>query len=332
MDKYATVHLNENLKGPGDGRPSALQIIKDNDLEGKLSDKVMIITGCSSGIGIETARALSATGATLYLTVRDLDKAKAALEGILEPGRVEILHLDLNSLASVRKAAEEFLSKSKTLNVLINNAGIMATPEGKTEDGFETQFGTNHLAHFYLFSLVKDTLIASSTPSFHSRVVNVASVGHRHTPIHFDNFMMVGNYHPQNAYGQSKTANIQMANQIERLYGSQGLHGLSLHPGGIATGLQKTIDMSGIVTAYPWIQKTIKDVRQGAATTVWAAVGKVWEGSGGKYLEDCQVARPARAKYGPDEEGGYAGYAEWAYDRASEERLWEVSLSLVGMA
>ena len=160
MDQYATVHLNENLKGPGDRRPSALQIIKDNDLEGKLSDKVMIITGCSSGIGIETARALSTTGATLYLSARDLDKGRTALEGILEPGRVELLQMDLNSLSSVRKAAAEFLSKSKTLNVLINNAGVMMTPEGKTEEGFETQFGTNHLAHFYLFNLLKDTLLA----------------------------------------------------------------------------------------------------------------------------------------------------------------------------
>lgn len=332
MDKYATVHQKENLKGPGDGRPSALQIIKDDDLEGKLADKVMIVTGCSSGIGIETARALSTTGATLYLTVRDLEKGKSACADILEPGRVELLHMDLDSLSSVQAAAAEFLSKSKKLNVLINNAGVMATPEGKTEDGFETQFGINHLAHFALFMALKDTLIASSAPSFHSRVVNVSSVGHRYSAVKFDNLMMDGTYNPQAAYGQSKTANIHMANQIERVYGHQGLHGLSLHPGGIATGLQKTFDMAGVLAAYPWIQKTVKDVPQGAATTVWAAVGKIWEGKGGVYLEDCQVAKPAWALYGPTEDGGYSGYAPHAYDPESEERLWEVSAKLLGLA
>lgn len=120
MNQYATCHLEENLKGPSDDRPSAQQIIKDNSLEGKLSDKVIIITGCSSGIGVETARALSTTGAVLYLTVRDLVKGTTACADFLEPGRVELLHMDLNSLSSVRAAATDFLSKSKKLNVLIN--------------------------------------------------------------------------------------------------------------------------------------------------------------------------------------------------------------------
>jgi NAD(P)-dependent dehydrogenase (short-subunit alcohol dehydrogenase family) len=321
MDQYATVHRTENLAGPGDSRPTALQIIKDNDLEGKLSDKVILITGCSSGIGIETARALCATGATLYLTVRDLEKGKTACADILEPGRVELLHMDLNSLQSVRTAAAEFLSKSKKLNILINNAGIMMPPEGKTADGFETQFGTKHLAHFALFLGLKDTLLASSTPAFYSRVINVSSVGHRSSAINFGNLMFSNAYEPHGAYGQSKTANIQMANQIERLYGRRGLHGLSLHPGTIKTGLQKTIDMTGILAAYRWIQKTMKDGPQGAATTVWAAVSPVWEGRGGKYLEDCQVAKPARGPYGPDHEGGYSGYAPHAFDPESEVKL-----------
>lgn len=264
--------------------------------------------------------------------MRDLEKGEIAYADILEPGRVELLHTGLDSLQSVRAAAAEFLSKSKKLSVLINNAGIMMLPEGKTADGFESQFGSNHLARFALFLALKDTLLASSTPAFHSRVVNVSSVGHHSCAINFDNLMFSHAYDPTDAYGQSKTANIQMANQTERLYGSQRLHGLSVHPGAIKTGLQSEADMAPVLAAYPWIEKTIKDRAQGAVTTVWAAVSSVWEGKGGKYLEDCQVATPAMGPFGPDHEGGYAGHAPHAYDPESEVKLWDVSLKLVGLA
>ena len=230
-EKSSAAH--ESTQGPGDARPTALQIIKDNNLEGKLTDKVIFITGCSSGIGIETTRALALTGARLFCSARDLEKGKAALSDILEPGRVELIKLDMNSLNSVRACADEFLSKSQKLNVLINNAGVMRTPEGRTTDGFETQLGTNHLAHFLLFNLLKPALLAGSSPVFQSRVVNVASTGHRYAEIHFDNINLEnGIYDPGLAYGQSKLANIYMANEIETRYGSQGIHGLSLHPGG----------------------------------------------------------------------------------------------------
>ncbi|RYN51027.1 hypothetical protein AA0118_g10686 [Alternaria tenuissima] len=134
--RYASVHANP--KGPGDARPTAEQIIKDEGLNGKLVGKTILITGCSSGIGIETVRALKLTGARIFATVRDLEKGKKALGDILEPGKVELSHLDLNSLASVRKFAAEFLAASNNqLNILINNAGIMSCPEGTTKDGFE---------------------------------------------------------------------------------------------------------------------------------------------------------------------------------------------------
>lgn len=236
--RYQEAHTNTN--GPGDARPTAHQIIKDEGLEGKLSEKVVLITGCSSGLGIETARAMSATGAKVYCCVRNTTKGEKALEGILEPGRVELLTLDLNVLDSVRACAKDFLSKSKQLNLLINNAGIMATPTlEKTADGFEGQFGTNHLAHFLLFQLLKPTLLASATPEFVSRVVALSSMGHRSAGVQFDNYTFEkGDYSAWKAYGQSKTANIYMANEIDRRYGSKGLHALSLHPGGIMTGLQ----------------------------------------------------------------------------------------------
>jgi NAD(P)-dependent dehydrogenase (short-subunit alcohol dehydrogenase family) len=154
MSKYA--HLFKDTKGPGDARPTALQIVKDDDLIGKLTGKVALVTGTSSGIGIETALALKAAGMRVFGAVRNLEKGKEALGDALEEGKLELLHLDMNSLDSVRACAKEFLSKSDTLNVLVNNAGIMTTPEGRTADGFELQFGTNHLAHvsnYQLFNL-----------------------------------------------------------------------------------------------------------------------------------------------------------------------------------
>ncbi|KAI9818062.1 MAG: hypothetical protein M1827_000686 [Pycnora praestabilis] len=327
ISKYAAAHASPN--GPGDSRPTALQIVKDEGLEGKLTGKVIFITGCSSGIGIETARALSTTGATLFLTARDMVKGKGALQDILEQDRVHLLQLDLDSLASVRACVKDFLAKSKTLNVLIDNAGIMCTPEGKTADGFEKQFGTNHLAHFLLFNLLKPTLLASSTNSFNSRVVALSSTAHRDSGVHFDNLGLEGIYEPGIAYGQSKTANIYMANEIDRRYGAQGLHGLSLTPGGIYTGLQQHIpeEMMDGWRANEVVGKIIKSSEQGAATTVWAAVGKEWEGHGGKYLEDCAVSKPAE----PGWNVMSTGYEKWAYDPENESRLWKASLKMVGL-
>ncbi|KEF60408.1 uncharacterized protein A1O9_01969 [Exophiala aquamarina CBS 119918] len=328
--RYAEAHAVSNLAGPGDARPTALQIIKDNDLEGKLSDKVIFVTGTSSGLGIEIVRALKATGAKIYATARNLDKAREALSELIEPGKVELLPLDTSSLASVRSAAKEFLSKESQLNLLINNAGIMAVPELTiTPDGFEAQFETNHLGHFLLFQLLKPTLLASSTPAFHSRVVNVSSQGHRQLPVQFDDLNLSGPgvYTPFGGYGQSKTANIYMANEIERRYGAQGLHAWSLHPGSIETGLGVHMDFSAL-KAMPEMLRIMKSPGQGAATTVLAAVDKELEGTGGKYLDDTQVCPPADPKLAADL--GSPGHAAWAYDVDAATRLWEVSNKLVG--
>ncbi|MCJ1231466.1 hypothetical protein MMC12_008143 [Toensbergia leucococca] len=326
--RYAAAHASPN--GAGDSRPTALQIINDEGLEGKLKGKIILITGCSSGIGIETARALSATGATLYLTARDMKKGEVALSGILDYGRVHLLELDLNSLASVRTCAREFLSKSKTLNVLINNAGVMCTPEGRTADGYETQFGTNHLAHFLLFQLLKPTLLGSSTPSFNSRVVALSSTGHRGSGIHFDNFNLEGIYDPGMGYGQSKTANIYMANEIERRYGAKGLHGWSLHPGGIWSGLQKFVFDAAKqkeIGEMEVVRRYMKSPEQGAATTVLAAVGRELEGHGGKYLEECKVSEPVGEGWNDFSEG----YVPHAYDEGKEKKLWVESCKMVGV-
>lgn len=203
----------------------------------------------------------------------------------------------------------------------------MATPEGKTADGFETQFGTNHLAHFLLFQLLKPALLASSTPEFNSRVVAVSSLAHRYNPPKLDNIQLIGEYTPNHAYAHSKTANIWFANYIDRAYGAQGLHALSLHPGGIATGLQVHVaDEMAKHAQNPVVVAILKSPEQGAATTVWAAVAKAWEGKGGRYLEDCTVSGPAREGYAILE----PGYESWAYDAESEKKLWDMSNELVG--
>ncbi|KAF1956301.1 NAD(P)-binding protein [Byssothecium circinans] len=327
---YAAVH--KNTKGAGDARPTAYQIVKDNDLEGKWGDKVVLITGCSSGIGIDTAKALKATGAHVYATARNLEKGKKALAGALEPGKLDLELLDLNSLSSVRSFARSFLEKTGgMLNILINNAGVMETPEGKTEDGFETQFGTNHLAHFLLFQLLKPALLSSSTPEFNSRVVSVSSTGHHYNDIDLDNIMLEGGvYEPARAYSHSKTANILFANGIEHRYGSRGLHANSLHPGYIMEGSGLGVHVQGkyeSMAASPEVQAHLKNCAQGAATSVWAAVAKVLEGVGGKYMDDCQVCGPVPV----DGSLMSRGYKKWAMDQEKEERLWRLSNKLVGL-
>ena len=255
-----------------------------------------------------------------------MKKGQDACASFLEPGRVELLEMDNNSLSSVRAAAKAFLSKSKTLNVLVNNAGIMATPEGKTKDGFESQFGVNHLAHFLFFNLLKETMIASSTPEFQSRVVNLSSSGHLAGEVQFGNYgFEKGNYSPWAGYGQAKTANIYMANEIENRYGKQGLHGLSLHPGGIWTGLQKYVSPEQMAQwqARPGVELYMKSTEQGAATSVLAAVGKIYEGKGRLYLDNCEVAPPT--------EDGDGGHSKYAFDKEKEARLWNDSLKMVGL-
>ena len=332
MSRYAAAHANP--QGPGDARPTALQIVEDENVLGKLLGKVIVITGTSSGIGIETARALSTTGATLFLTARDKSKAHDALSGILDPPRVTFVEMDNASLDSVRAAAMTILNKSSgQVNILINNAGIMAVPDLQlTKDGHELQFATNHLAHFLLFQLLKPALINGGSPEFHSRVVNVTSAGHRlHSINESDNYNFEkGGYDGWLSYAQSKTANIYMANEIDRRYSNKGLHATSVHPGIIGTGLGKYMDPVMIETFFtdPVKRRKVKSIEQGAATTVLAAIGKEWENKGGRYLVNC-----ADAPWG-EEDGDVEGLTSvnHTYNPKDEARLWQDSLKMVGLA
>ncbi|KAK2735364.1 putative short-chain dehydrogenase [Colletotrichum kahawae] len=324
---------HKNTTGAGDARPTAIKIVEDQGLVGKWAGRVVLVTGCSpGGLGPETARAMHVTGADVYITVRDVSKGEEVAKDILsdgKPGKVEVIKLDLGSFESVRQGAKEFLNKSDKLNVLINNAGVMACPKGKTVDGFETQFGTNHLGHFLLFQLLKPALLAASTPEFNSRVVSVSSTGHRDGRIQFEdfNFDSKVEYHPWASYGQAKLANIHFANELDRRYGSKGIHALSLHPGGIATPLQRHSPDLQEMVKKPEVQAFLKSTSQGAATSVWAAVAKEFEGQGGKYLEDVSVAEQTA----PDVKPSGSGYIPAAYDPPTEKRLWIESLKLVGV-
>nr|UIK22901.1 short chain dehydrogenase [Trichoderma rhododendri] len=328
---YAAAHADP--KGAGDARPTALQIIKDEGAQGKLADKVIVITGATSGIGVETARALSATGATILLTARNLEKANKNLVGILEPGRVSLVEMDLDSFKSIRAGAEKILSASKgQVNILINSAGVMGLQKHTlNEDGIESHFSGNYLGFFLLFQLLKQALLSSVTPGFNSRVVVVASSAHRAATLPAsDNYSFEkGEYSHETAYNYSKLAAVYLANTIERLYGAQGLHATSLHPGAINTDISRNMPpgfLEAIMT-NPYILKILKSSEQGAATTVWAAVGKDWENKGGKYLEDCK-----EADRGEDDGQIFsAGWVKQTYDPEEEDRLWKDSLKLVGL-
>ena len=223
--------------------------------------------------------------------------------------------------------------------------GVGNKPYFESEDGFEGQFATNHLAHFYLFHLVKSLLLKSSTPSFQSRVVMVSSMAHACSTVQFDNYKqekkvedgfqpllaMDGDFNPMIAYGQSKTANIWMANELDRHYGGKGLHGLSLHPGNIRTAGWGGLDPRVTEKLAPFLEMDafkygFKSVEQGAATQVLAAVGKDFEGKGGIYLDDCGVAQAVALGSLTAE-----GYQPYAYSPENEGRLWAASLEMLGL-
>lgn len=331
MADYAADHANP--QGAGDKRPTALQIIHDESLGDRLAGKVMVVTGAASGIGLETARALSATGASLILPVRDVEKAEASLAPVLSSGRTSLVPMDLSSFASVRQAAAMILEKSGgVVNVLVCNAGVMGIRElGLTADGHETHFGTNYLGHFLLFHLLKRALLAGSTPQLKSRVVVLTSSVHRTCRLggSDDYNFQKGGYTPEAAYARSKLANVYMASELDRRYAHRGLRATSVHPGGIMTEISRHMDSQFVPTLMKSerVVKTLKSAEQGAATTVLAAVGKAWEDRGGRYLEDC-----GEAERGVDDNLGFGpGYVEQTYDPGEEARLWEDSLEIVGV-
>jgi len=302
---------------------TALEVVTGHDLSGQTA----VITGGASGIGLETTRALLHAGARVLVAVRDPERAGEALAALgASPEQLSTVRLDLASLASVRAAAAEVLSGTPRLKLLINNAGTMATPFGHTADGFETQFGTNHLGHFLFAQLLMPALLAAAP----ARVVSLSSIGHRRSDVHLDDpNYREREYEKWAAYGQSKTANSLFAVGLTQRYAAQGVTANAVHPGGIMTNLQRFLPREEQL-AMGWIDEegnlnpVFKTPEQGAATSIWAAVGDELEGVGGLYLEDVREALPF------DPASPFGGYMPYARDAASAEALWTLSEELVG--
>jgi NAD(P)-dependent dehydrogenase (short-subunit alcohol dehydrogenase family) len=290
-----------------------------------LTGTVAVVTGGSSGLGQETARALAAHGAEVTLTARDLPKGEAVAADIRASTgnqRVGVEALELGSLAAVRAAAEHVLAKLPRIDLLIDNAGVMACPFAKTADGFELQFGSNHLGHF-LFTCL---LVPALSKSAGSRVVCLSSRGHHIAPVDFDDLNFERRpYDKWQSYGQAKTATVLFAVELDRRLSSRGTRAFAVHPGAIVTELGRHLqpeDIQYLQTRSRGMQ--FKTVEQGAATSCFAATAPELRGRGGLYLEDCHVAEVNDA---PD---ALEGVKSYALDRANAARLWETSERLVG--
>ena len=296
-----------------------------------LAGKRILVTGVSAGLGVETARVLVAHGAQVVAAVRDLDKAASAIEGIraqaANGGGIELTPLDLGSLTSVRACADALVAAGKPFDVVIANAGVMACPKGKTEDGFETHFGINHLGHFVLINRIVSLLKPGS------RVVIVASDAHRDGDIDLDDLNAEGSeYEELSAYGRSKTANVLFAVEFDRRHKDGGVRATALHPGVVRTQLSRhftaelvqklmkaaNTDAEGVAKSLKW-----KTIPQGAATSVWAAVIAPPELIGGRYCENCHVGEIVEAPI-------QAGVRSYALDPERAKVLWTKSEAMVG--
>ena len=311
----------------------------DDVLSGvNLKGKRILVTGVSAGIGVETARSLAAHGAQVVGAARDLNKAKAATELVRKDaaangGSFELVELDLASLKSVRACADGLLAKREPFDVVIANAGVMATPFGHTTDGFETQFGTNHLGHFVLVNRIASLIRRGG------RLINVSSAGHRRSNVDLEdpNFERTS-YEPLVAYGRSKTANILFAVAFDQRHRERGVRAAAVHPGVIQTELIRHVNPSWLQSRVDEINQQLaaagkpplqwKSIPQGAATTVWAAVVAPADEIGGSYCEDCRVSAIV-----PDEVPTAAmseGVRGYAMDATTAQALWKKSEELVG--
>jgi NAD(P)-dependent dehydrogenase (short-subunit alcohol dehydrogenase family) len=306
----------------------------DEVLEGiDLSGKLVVITGGASGLGQETARAMAAKGAHIVIPVRDMAKGEAAVVAIkasVPDADIELMECDLGKMASIHAFAKAFLVQHDRIDLLINNAGVMACPHMTTSDGLEMQFGTNHIGHFLLTNLLLPAIIKAAKNAGKPRIVNLSSRGHHFDTVHFDDpHFETRDYDKWLSYGQAKTANIMFSVGLEKRLAGKGVHSLAVHPGGIQTNLGRHLTEEDIATLLKRMEDNsegnfaFKTVEAGAATSCYAATAPELEGLGGVYLEDCHVAAV-------DDEDPSGSVRSYAVDPGNAEKLWALSEATVG--
>jgi NAD(P)-dependent dehydrogenase (short-subunit alcohol dehydrogenase family) len=315
-------------------KTTADEVLSGVDLKGKR----FLITGASSGIGLETARSLVAHGASVVGAVRDLAKAEAATASVRGAasqggGSLELIELDLASLQSVRACADKLLADGRQFDAIIANAGVMATPFGRTVDGFEIQFGTNHLGHFALINRI-ESLLADN-----GRLVVLSSQAHRVADVELNdpNFEQQA-YDPFVAYGRSKTANALFAAQFDRRHRDRGIRAASVMPGNSLTALPRHFSQEELQGLFEFVGKArseaglppagLKEISQAAATSVWAAVVADKDEIGGQYLEDCAVAPINDSPPNPFADG----VRSYALDATRAQQLWAKSVEMIDAA
>lgn len=323
--------MTNRITSPFGTFSTAREVVAGLDLSGRTA----IVTGGATGIGVETARALAEAGVEVVIAARKPDLATAAAADINRTARgqgARFEMLDLSSLASVREFAGRW--GARPLDMLVNNAGVMACPLSRTADGLEMQVGTNHFGHFLLGVLLAPALEAGAQVSGRaSRLVSLSSIGHRRSDINWDDpNYLTRPYEKWEAYGQAKTANSLFAVGFHERYARSGVTANAVMPGGIMTPLQRHMERAEMV-AMGWIDAETGAVRegfktpeQGASTSVWAAVGPELEGVGARYLENCAEAEPWTA------EAPFVGVMPHALDPASADRLWALSLRVTGVS
>jgi NAD(P)-dependent dehydrogenase (short-subunit alcohol dehydrogenase family) len=307
-------------------RTTAAEVVKGIDLSGKLA----IVTGGYSGLGLETTKALTGAGANVVVPARRPDHAREVVADVdAHSGSIDVDELDLSDLASVRHFADAFRARGRSIDILINNAAIMACPEARVGDGWESQFATNHLGHYALTNLLWPALVAEGG----ARVVALSSTGHKLSPIRFDDPHFQDGYDKWLAYGQAKTANSLFAVHLDELGQTHGVRAFAVHPGGIMTPLQRHLTQEEM-RASGWIDEQgktddrFKTPEQGASTSTWAATSPQLEGLGGVYCEDTDIAEPTDIG-GPDERT--RGVNAHAIDPVAAAKLWTLSADLTGI-
>jgi NAD(P)-dependent dehydrogenase (short-subunit alcohol dehydrogenase family) len=305
-------------------RSTATDVLDGIDLTSTLA----IVTGGYSGLGIETVAALANAGAQVIVPARRPEVARAALDarGLTA---VEVDELDLADLASVHAFAERFLATGRSIDILLNDAAVMAAPLTRVGDGWESQFAINHLGHYVLANLLWPALVADGG----ARVVALSSTGHKLSGIRFDDPQFTTGYDKWLAYGQAKTADSLFAVHLDKLGAPHGVRAFAAHPGGIMTPLQRHLPReemvaSGWMTEDGTVSDRFKTPEQGAATATWAATSPALDGLGGVYCEDCDIAEPTVAG---SPEAKIAGVDAHAIDPDAAAKLWALSAELTGV-